>query len=359
MLCCALAAPTADARRVTVAVVGDSVQEGYTVEDYANNFATANPARTGLTPVLRDALARATGNRPGTGFIPVHPALWRFSGQWLRTGFDFGSAGPIGASGYGAETADPTATATIAVPERQVAVLYHRGPDGGAFTVSAGGRSWRIDTQAPQPDGGGETWLTLPGRARTLTVSGPVNGAGVVRFTGLIARKPAPRDGIQFEVSNLAHAGRRTGEDLTPDNEQAFARLHIDVTLLMSGTVDEMTADYIGGDRWINEFEGGLRTRARVARRTGRCVIVPPPTLPVAPAVTQGFMDVEKRVAREEGCTFAPVLEHVWASPNASIAGRLTHEGIHPTRAGYARVASKLVPPVEHIEAGLSRSTSS
>jgi lysophospholipase L1-like esterase len=55
-------------------------------------------------------------------------------------------------------------------------------------------------------------------------------------------------------------------------------------------------------------------------------------------------------VARQEGCTFAPVLARLWRSPRASVAGRLTHEGIHPTRAGYARIARALVPVVEHID---------
>jgi len=44
------------------------------------------------------------------------------------------------------------------------------------------------------------------------------------------------------------------------------------------------------------------------------------------------------------------VLARLWRSPRASVAGRLTHEGIHPTRAGYARIARALVPVVEHID---------
>jgi len=349
LLCCLLAAPAAQARRVTVAVVGDSVEEGYTLRDYADNFASVNPARAGLTPVLRDALAAAGGERPGRGFIPMHPALWRFTGDWAHTGYDFGGDGPIGASGYGSQTTDPNATATIAVAGRQVAVLYQRGPDGGAFTVTARGATFRIDTAAAQPDGAGETWLALPPGSGTLTVSGPTDG-GVVRFTGLITRNPAPREGVQYEVSNLAHAGRRTGEDLNPQNRQAFERLGIDITLILSGTVDEMTSDYYGGERWLTEFQAGLRTRAADARRTGRCVIVPPAPLPVARAVARAYLRVERRVARQEGCTFAPVLARLWRSPGASVAGRLTHEGIHPTRAGYARMARALVPVVEHID---------
>ncbi|HEX3318603.1 MAG TPA: GDSL-type esterase/lipase family protein [Solirubrobacteraceae bacterium] len=347
---CLLAAPAATARRVTVAVVGDSVEEGYTVQDYADNFASVDPARVGLTPVLRDALAARAGTRPGRGFVPMHPALWRFAGAWLHTGYDFGGPGPIGASGYGSQTDDPTATATIAVSEPQVALLYQRSPDGGAFTVTAGGRTWRIDTRADRSDGAGETWLRVPTGARTLTVGGPVAG-GTLRFLGLIARRPAPGAATQYEVSNLAHAGRRTGEDLTPANAQAFTRLGIDVTVLLSGTVDEMTADYIGGDRWEAEFAAGLRTRARDARRTGRCIVVPPPPLPVAQAIQRSFFAVERRVARQEGCAFAPVLARVWRTSAASVARGLTHEGIHPTASGYGRMARALVPVVERIAA--------
>jgi hypothetical protein len=344
ILCLALALATAaEAKRVTVAIVGDSVQEGFTAADYADNFAGIDPAKAGIAPVLRQILSGQTHNAPGTGFIPAHPALWRLEGGWLEIGYGFGTAGPFGASGYGFETTDPTATASIDLPERDVAVLYWRGPGGGTFTVTAGGQSQQIDTRAAQPDGGGETWLHLPAEGGTLTISGPVDG-GLVRFTGLIARRPARRSGIQYEVSNLAHAGRRVGEDLTPANRQAFQRLGIDLTLIMSGTTDEMTSDYIGGSRWLRDFEGGLRYRARQARRTGRCVIVPPAPLPVKRWVQRAYFRVDKRVAREEGCQFAHLLSHIWSSSKASIAKRLTTEGVHPTRAGYVRIARTLLP---------------
>jgi hypothetical protein len=338
-------APVAGAKRITVAVVGDSVQEGFTAADYANDFASIDPPRAGLTPVLRQILAGQTGARPGTGFIPAHPALWKLSGDWLETGYGFGTAGPFGASGYGFETTDASATATIDVAEPDVAVLYWRGPGGGTFTVAAGGRTWPIDTSASRPDGGGETWLHLPGRAGTVTIGGPADGR-LIRFTGLLARRPAPRHAIQYEVSNLAHAGRRAGEDITPANRQAYERLRIDLTLIMSGTTDEMTSDYIGGSRWIKDYDGGLRYRARVARRTGRCVIVPPAPLPVKTWIQHAYFRVGKRVAREEHCTFAHLLSQVWPSSKASIAKHLTTEGIHPTRAGYVRISRALVPAI-------------
>ena len=178
-----------------------------------------------------------------------------------------------------------------------------------------------------------------------------------MRFTGLIARNPAPRQGVQYEVSNLAHAGRRTGEDLTPQNREAFARLGIDVTLILSGTVDEMTSDYCGGERWLTEFQAGLRTRAADARRTGRCVIVPPAPLPVGRAIARAYLRVEQRVARQVGCTFVPVLARVWRSPGASVAGRPTHEGIHPTRAGYARMAQRPTPNAQRPTPNAQRPT--
>jgi hypothetical protein len=346
VLCVACAcAPVAAAKRITVAVVGDSVQEGYTAADYTDDFASIVPARAGLVPVLRQVLAGETGARPGAGFIPAHPARWKLSGDWLETGYGFGTAGPFGASGYGFETTDSSATATIDVAERDVAVLYWRGPGGGTFTVSAGGRTWPIDTSAARSEGGGETWLHLPDGAGTVTITGPADGR-LIRFTGLLARRPAPRHAIQYEVSNLAHAGRRAGEDITPANREAFERLGIDVTLIMSGTTDEMTSDYIGGGRWIKDYDGGLRYRARVARRTGRCVIVPPAPLPVKTWIQRAYFRVGKRVAREEHCTFAHLLSHVWPSSKASIAKRLTKEGVHPTTAGYVRISRALVPAI-------------
>jgi hypothetical protein len=91
-----VAAPAAQARNVSVAVVGDSVQEGYTVQDFADGFASIDPARAGLAPALQDALGRG-----GYGFVPAHPARWTLGGEWLATGYGFGTAGPSGASGYG------------------------------------------------------------------------------------------------------------------------------------------------------------------------------------------------------------------------------------------------------------------
>jgi hypothetical protein len=330
---------------VTVAVVGDSVQEGYTADDFADDFASIDPVRAGLAPVLRSLLAAETDARPGTGFVPAHPARFHFEGDWLHTGFGFGLAGPFGASGYAAETADPAATATVAVSEREVAVLYWRGPQGGSFGVTAGGRTWTIDTHAAASSGAGVRWLRLPAGATTLTIGGPAGG-GLIRFTGLLARRPAPRHTIQYEVEELAHSGRRTGEDLTPANRQAFGALRIDLTLILSGTTDELTSDYLGGRRWIDDFEGGLRIRAREARRSGRCVIVPPPPLPVRRSVQSAYSRVARRVAAREGCTFADLLEHVWPSSRASIARGLTKEGIHPTHAGYLLISRRLLPAI-------------
>jgi hypothetical protein len=333
------AAPAAQARSVSVAVVGDSVQEGYTVQDFADGFASIDPARAGLAPALQDALGR-----PGDGFVPAHPARWTLSGDWLATGYGFGTAGPFGASGYGLETRDGAAAATTRIEHGRVAVLYWRGPGGGTLTVTAGDRTWSIATAGARSDGGGETWLHLPLGATALTVRGPADG-GLVRFLGVHARSSG-----RYAVLNLAHGGRRTGEDLTAANRQAFLALHPDVTLLLSGTVDEMTSDYAGGDRWLRDFEGGLRVRARLARRTGRCAIVPPAPLPVRASIHRAYLRAAQRIAREEGCTFAPVLARVWRSPEASIARRLTREGVHPTRAGYARVARALVPLVRELQ---------
>jgi lysophospholipase L1-like esterase len=333
------AAPAAQARSVSVAVVGDSVQEGYTVQDFADGFASSDPARAGLAPALQGVL----GGR-GYGLVPAHRARWTLAGDWLASGYGFGTAGPFGASGYGLETGDGAATATTQIEAGRVAVLYWRGPGGGTLTVTAGDRTWSIATAGARSDGGGETWLHLPPGATGLTVRGPADG-GLVRFLGIRAGSSGP-----YDVLNLAHGGRRTGEDLTPANRQAFLALHPDVTLLLSGTVDQMTSDYAGGDRWLRDFEGGLRIRARMARRTGRCAIVPPPPLPVKASIQRSYLRAERRIAREERCTFAPVLAGVWRSPEASIARRLTREGVHPTRAGYARVARALVPLVRELQ---------
>jgi lysophospholipase L1-like esterase len=77
---------------------------------------------------------------------------------------------------------------------------------------------------------------------------------------------------------------------------------------------------------------------------------VPPAPLPVKAATQRAYRRAEQRVARQEGCTFAPVLARVWRSSEASVASRLTREGVHPTQAGYRRVARALAPVVEALQ---------
>jgi lysophospholipase L1-like esterase len=70
----------------------------------------------------------------------------------------------------------------------------------------------------------------------------------------------------------------------------------------------------------------------------------------VKASIRRSYLRAERRIAREERCSFAPVLAAVWRSREASIARRLTREGVHPTRAGYARVARALVPLVRELQ---------
>jgi len=78
--------------------------------------------------------------------------------------------------------------------------------------------------------------------------------------------------------------------------------------------------------------------------------VVPPPPLPVTVSIQRAYLRAERRIAREERCAIAPVLARGWRSPGASIARRPTREGVHPTRAGYARVAAALVPLVRELQ---------
>ena len=152
-----VAAPAADAGdRVTIAVAGDSVSEGYT---------TPGSLRLAFVPNIADALVRRGFARGGVGLVPAMPFRWQFSravganassvppGAWRLMGFGIDVKGLDGPSTYSAVAESPKAVASASVRGPNVRLLFTTTPTPTPFRVRAGNKTWELDTYAPAPSG--------------------------------------------------------------------------------------------------------------------------------------------------------------------------------------------------------------
>ena len=348
----ATAATATGTNRVTVALFGDSVTQGLVIPDYLTE---------GLAPQLSRA-ETAYGYTPGgVGLLPADEYLWHFNRSalagfatppadgWALYGYESTTRtvpSLDGPSGWAATTSSPRATASITVSEPDVEVLYATTPYPDTFTVTSGSRAWTLNTWRPGASAATEAPLSLgPGR-HTLTVHGPRNG--LLTFTGIIAARPAPTDGTQLEIDNLGHAGRAPDTDLAPRVEQAILLRHYDLSVFLYGYIAALEAS---PGATADTYRQALLTRARLARtRGGRCLIVAPAPLPEPAATIRLVASLDQGVARQAGCTYTTVLTHLWRDPQAAIDQGLTVvDGIHPTPAGYARMAAALAPVVARL----------
>ncbi|HEX4108829.1 MAG TPA: hypothetical protein VHX88_11880 [Solirubrobacteraceae bacterium] len=367
-LLCAPAAASALAPRVTVALFGDSVVEGYTIP---------NPVADSLAPQLADALGRDGFQPGGIGFVAANPTRWRFdhyalqpptgtapsvanpalglpalstsipTGGWLMLG-DGTEGGQDGLSGYGALAASPQATATLAVSDPEVAILYEGGANAAPFTVAGGARTWTI-TPPPAP-GPTESWLAIPRGVRSLTVHGPSTG-GLV-FEGAIERLSRSPNKVQVEVEDLGHAGQPPWIGLTASTIAALRAQQFDISVFLDAYIPELSA-VVPSDAAsaIASYEQALTARARVARNArGWCVIADPSPMARVPAsVTARFARVDRTIAARTGCAYTGVLGHAWPASSASNRGWTLLDGIHPSAKGYRRLAALLEPLIARL----------
>ena len=341
-------------QRISIAVYGDSVVEGYT---------TPNFVRNSLIPQLRDALAARGFARGGEGLIPTSPDRWVL-GDWVTpvepppptpawTVVGLGGL-PVGdgPSGYHVTARSPDLFTSAPLRDPEVSLLYTTTRVSTPFRAGAGGRVWDLDAYAPGPPRPVRRALDVPPGARTLFVQGP--RTGTLRLAGVVARRPPPASGIQVEVNNLGHAGRFPQFDGVPRVLRAIADQGYDVTVLMWGYNSELAAGGTFGRRnreVAGTYEPALLRRARVARASGgQCLIADSTPLPVSDSIRRQFSAIHRRVARRAGCVHTSVLARLWTSPSTAYRRGITRDDrVHPTARTYGRMARALAPLLERL----------
>lgn len=160
------------------------------------------------------------------------------------------------------------------------------------------------------------------------------NETGTLRLEGLIVRRRQD----EVELAFAARSGACGAEGISRTNRQA---LRPDLTFVMFGTNDEARASAgVVGAR--EAFVRGLTVRARLAGRTGSCVIVPyaPNDRPFD--LQREFAGLARDVALREGCSYASGFHTLWGPDGDSVRRGLTIDGVHPTSAGYRLMSAKL-----------------
>jgi len=345
-------APAYIGQRVTLAVFGDSVAEGYTLPGHE---------RHALVPQLRDALEARGFERGGAGLIPLVPMRWSL-GDWVtQTERPSGPAAwrlvgvgglPAldGPSGYSAVARSPAARASVSVEDPEVILLYTTATTESVFTVTAGSRVWQVDAYAPGPPRPAQVRLLLPEDARTVVVRGP--RAGRLTLAGAVGRRSPSPGRVQVEVSNLAHAGRFPQYDSAPRVLRAVAEQRYDITLFMWSYNSELATPVRPRRRDAAAlYEPALLRRARLARENGGlCLIADSTPVPVHASIRARFVAIHRRVARRAGCVHTSVLAGLWADARSSHRrGLAQRDRVHPTSGSYRRMARALAPVLERM----------
>jgi hypothetical protein len=337
-------AATGPGTRVTVALFGDSVTESILLPNYL---------RDGLAPQLaRDEAAR--GFEPGgAGLIPAAPYRWHFNAWvaagtgtphangWVTIGYGL-TPGYDGPSAYSALATSPLASATVAVSDPDVEVLYTSTNLHCSFEVSSAGQNWTIDTYVAGPPSDTQTPIELPAGRHVLTVHGP--SCGVLSFNGVVAQRPVPPGRVQVEVDNLGHSGKPPWRDFAPRVQQSLIEQRYSISAFLWGYIGEL----LGNKTLSAPYLHDMTARARIAREHhGACLLIQPAPIAVPRSAVTLVSHLDQSIARRAGCRYTTVLAHLW--PDAAVGerrGLLFVDGIHPTAAGYKLIAHALAPVV-------------
>jgi lysophospholipase L1-like esterase len=330
-------------RRVTVAVFGDSVVESVLVPNFLQR---------GLVPQLSRAVWSLGFAQGGVGLIPATPFRWHFNASvalgarsippngWVTIGASPFLTGYDGLSGYSAMAFTPLATASVAVSDPEVEILYTSSTAPCTFDVSSAGRIWTINTfrHGTATDTG--TWIKLPAGRHGLTIHGP--SCGLLLFDGVIARRRVRPGKVQVEFEDLGHSAEFPSIYFGPRIQQALIDQRFDVSVFLFG--------YIGEDVGAEskQYLRAVTARARIARKHGgACLIVEPTPIEVPRSSVTTVSRLDRTAARREGCVYTTVLAHLWSNATtAERRGLVFVDGIHPTASGYKLIVRALAPVI-------------
>jgi hypothetical protein len=302
----------------TVVVSGDSVTESATLDpavvhsEGLDGSLLAAIAKRGVPAT--DGYLRSHGlSLKGVVVGPLH-----YDGAWAYAQTD---GGP---DGYASVTVKPGAAVSFPPGTRHIRLFY---------TGSTPLVYYHEKTVPIAPDG----TIELPDTSARVKLvnTGDLVFDGIQRF---------PTTGISLDV--LGHAAALTEDDLDPGEVAQLRLLAPNQTLILFGTVEEYDQGYLHTMTPHTAqvaFVDGLRERAAIAKASGTCVFVShAPNDVVSQAIQARYRGIEKEQAKLDGCTYSDILANAFGPPSRSVKAGLTIDSIHPTPAGYRRMAALL-----------------
>jgi hypothetical protein len=310
-------------------VSGDSVTESATLapdlvhSEGLDGSLLAALKKRGVPAI--DGYLRAHGlSLEGDAVAVVYGSL-HYDGVWAYAQTD---GGP---DGYASVTVAPGAAVSFPPGTPRIRLLY----SGSTPLV------YYHQKQVPVAADG---TITLPDASARVKL---VNTGNLV-FDGVI-RYPA--SGISLDV--LGHAAALTQDDLDPNETAELRDLNATQTIILFGTVEEYEENNGGLTPHTAEvdFVDGLYQRSQIAQAAGgSCVFVShAPNTVVAAKIQARFRQLEREQAKLDGCAYSDILANAFGPASRSVKAGLTVDTIHPTAAGYKRMATllaQLIVPV-------------
>jgi lysophospholipase L1-like esterase len=336
----------ASATRYSVAITGDSIIESAPLRDQSNNGLAS------LGFMVNNSLASKGIKMGGYGFVPMHASVtpidypWAFKGTWQQEGlFWFPSTKSVfGADGMPSSTNDPAASAQINLISNKIAILYGKATTGGSFKISFDNKpATTINTRATT-NGSGIRWFSLSKSAHAVKIYGA--SGGTVRLTGLIASYTLTT-GREVEVDQVGHGGDLAASNIAPPQLSALRDLRPKLTLIMFGSNEEATEMLYGSTSSRAKLTQGIVARAKTARLTGKCIVVPHAPNGRSAALQAAYRAAAQAGATQGRCSFAPALDGIWNGSLSQSQG-LTTDGIHPTLAGYRLMSDRLATLIKN-----------
>ncbi len=306
-------------RRVVIS--GDSVTESATLapaDVHSQGLDGALLAALGRLGVpATDGYLRSHGLSLNAGAAAVVVGSLHYDGVWAYAQTD---GGP---DGYASVTVKPGAAVSFPPGTARIRVLY----TGSTPLAYYHGRQVPIAADGT---------IGLPdANARVKLVNtGNLVFDGVIRY---------PTSGLSLAV--LGHAAALTNDGLQPGEVSQLRLLNPTQTIILFGTVEEYEQNNGGLTSQKAEFDfiDGLYQRAKIAQASGSCVFVShAPNTVISAAIQARFRAIEKREARLDGCAYSNILANAFGPTRLSVRAGLTVDTIHPTPAGYRRMAGLL-----------------